>query len=147
MMKQIGMLNLCNKDNWRWNKFFCLFLSRIDPMNSSLTALFFAHCSNLLFRQLHFIWFILSCFLFLNFCFVPRQLYCAFIIIVHALSVFSVAFGCLSVFFKVICHLCFYTFIEHVCSRKHTGFYCFVGLCFVERDSALNLKLIDEETD
>ena len=47
----------------------------------------------------------------------------------------------------MICHLSFYTFIEHVCSRKHTGFYCFVGLCFVERDSALNLKLIDDETD
>ncbi len=101
---------------------FCLLQPRIDPRTSSLTAQFIIHCSNLSICLQLLICLYLSSFMFLNIRFVPRQLCCLFVIIVRALSVFSVAFSCFSVFFKLICRLSFYTFIEHVCAPKHTFF-------------------------
>ena len=146
-MKQMGMLNLYNRDTLRWKKTFCLLLPRIVRRTSSFTAQFITHCFNLSFCLLLLICLYLSSYMFSNFCFIPRQLYTLFIIVVRALIVFSVAFSCFSVFFYLICRLSFYTFIEHVCSPKHTVFYCLIGLCFVKRVSAFNYKLINNETD
>ena len=141
------MLNLYNRDIWRWKKTFYLLLLRIDPGTSSLTALCITFGSNLSFCLLLLICLYLSAFLFSKFNFVLKQLYCLFIIIVHALSVFLVIFSCFSFFFQPICRLSYYSFIEHVCSPKTTSFYCFFGLCFVKWVSALNCKLINNETD
>ena len=121
-------------------------LPRINPRTSSLTALCITHCSYLSIC-------LLSSFanvyvlVFSNFRFVFRQIYSLFIIIVRALSVFSFAFSCFSVYYKLICCLWCYMFIEHVCSPIHTVFYCFIGLCIVKRVSAFNCKLINNETD
>ena len=122
-------------------------LPKIDPRTSTLTALCFTHCSNLSFCLLLHICLHLSTFMFSNFLFVSRQLYCLFIIIVCALSVFSVAFSCYSVYFNLLCRISFYTFIKHVCSFKPTVFYCFMDICFAKWDSAFNCQLINNETD
>ncbi len=141
------MLHLYNRDNNRYKKTFRLLLPRIDPRTSNLTALGITHFSNLSFFLLLLICLYLSSFMFSNFRIVPRQLYSLFIIIVHALSVFSNAFSCFSVSFKLIGRYTFYTFIEHVCSPKHTVFSIFISLCFVKRVSAFNCKLNNNETD
>ena len=82
------MLNLYNKDNWRWKKTFCLLLLRIDPRTSFLIAQSFTHCCNLLFCLLPHICLHSSTFLFSNFCFVPRQLYSLFITMCVLLACF-----------------------------------------------------------
>ena len=130
-----------------WKKTFCLFLPRIDPRTSSLTALSITHCSELLFCLLLLICLYLSSFMFLNFRFVSKQVYCLYIINLLALSVFSVAFSCFSVFFELICCLSFCMIIEHVCSPVHTVFYCIIGLCFVKTGFCFNCKLIKNQTD
>ena len=147
IIKQIVTLNLNNRYNWRWKKTFCFLLLNIDPRTSSLTALSITHCSDLSFCLLLLICLHLSSFMFLDYRFVSKQLYCLFIINLLVLSVFSVAFSCFSVFFKHICCLSFYTIIEHVCSPLHTVFYRIIGLCFVKRVCAFNSKLINNETD
>ena len=83
--------------------------------------------------------------MFSNFCFIRRQLYSLFIIIVRALRAFSFAFSCFSFFFYLMFRLSYYTFVENVCSPKHTVFYCFIGLCFLKRVSDFNYKLIYNE--
>ena len=98
-IEQIWMINLYNRDNWGWKKTFCLLLPRLDPRTSSLTSLCITHCSNLSFCQLLLICFWLSNYLFSNFCFISRQLYSLFMIIVCTLSVFPVAFNCFNVSF------------------------------------------------
>ena len=98
-IEQIWMLNLYNIYNKRWKKKFRFLLPRLDPRTSTLTALCITHCSNLSFCQLFLICFWLSNYLFSNFCFVSRQLYSLFMIIVRTLSVFSVAFYCFSISF------------------------------------------------
>ena len=85
--------------------------------------------------------------MFLNYRFVPRQLFCVFIIIVRALSVLLVTFSFFSVSLQLICRLIYYMFIKHVSSPLLTVFYCFIGLHFVEWDSVFNCKLIYNETD
>ena len=101
-------------------------LLRIDPRTSSLTALCFTHCSNLSFCLLLLICSYLSSVMFSNFRFVPRQLNCLFTIILRASSVFLNAFSCISVTWKLICLLRYYSFIEHVCSPKFTLFTAFL---------------------
>ena len=118
-------------------------LPRIDPSTSSLTAVCITHCSNLSFCLLFLICLCLSSFMFSNFRFDPRQLHSLFKIIVRALSVFSVAFSCFSVSFKLICRLQYYIFIEDVYSPKLTVFYCFIGVCFVKWVPAVKFKLIN----
>ncbi len=128
-------------------KTFRLFLPRIDPRTSSFTAVCITHCSNLSFRLLLLICFYLSTYMFSHFRFVPRKLCTLFIIIVRALSVFSVAFSCFSASFELNCRLSYYTFIKLVRSPKLNVFYSFIGLCFVKMVSAFICKRINNETD
>ena len=120
-------------------------LPKLDPRTSSLTALCITHCSNLSFCQLLLICFHLCTFMFSHFRFVPRQTCSLFMIIVRTLSVFSVAFFCFSISFKLACRLSYYTFIEHVYSLKLTVFHWFIDTCFVKYVSAFNCKLISTE--
>ena len=126
------MFKLFNRDNKTRKKTFCFLPPTFNPRMSSLTALFVTHCSNLSIFQLFLICLCLSSFVFSNFCFRSRQLFCLLIIIVCALSVFSVAFSCFSVYFQFICRIRYYTFFEHVCSFKLTVFHCFMDICFAK---------------
>ena len=108
------------------------------PRTSSLTTLCLTYCFNLSFCLFLLLCLYLSSFLFLNFCFVPRQLYSLLIIIVCSLSVFSDAFCCFSVSFSLICRLSYNMFIKNICLPKVTVFYCLIDLCFVKWVSALN---------
>ena len=139
------MINLCNKDNWSWKKTFYLLLLRINPRTSSLTALCITLCSNLSFCLVLLNCLYLSAFLFSNIRYVLSQLYCPFSVIVRILSVFLVILSCFSVFFQLVCHLSYFSFMEHVCSPMLTLFYCFFGLCFVKWVSAFNFELINNE--
>ena len=116
LTKLIGRLKLYNRDYLKGKKIFCSLLPRIDPKTSSLAALCITHCSYLSFCLLLIIYHDLSIFMFLNFRFIPRQLYFLFIVILHAFSEFSVAFKCFSGFFLLICRSSYNTFIEHDCS-------------------------------
>ena len=83
IIKLIWMLNFYNRDNYRWKKAFRILQPRIDPRTTSLTAISITHCSNLSFCLLFLICLWLSKYLFLNFCFVSRQLSSLFMIIVR----------------------------------------------------------------
>ena len=127
-----------------FKKTFYILLLRNDPRTSSLTTLCITHCCNLSICLLLLICLYSSPIMFLNFRFVPKQLYCLFLIIVQSSSMFLVSFSCFSVFFLLICRSSFYTFIEHVFSPRHTVFYCLFCLYFVKWVSGFNCKVIND---
>ncbi len=128
-------------------KTFCFFLPRIDPWTSSLSPLCNPHCSNLSFCLLLLNSLCLSNYLFSNFCFVPRQLYCPNLILVGAYSLTSYAQSGSSVCFKSNSQFGDHTIIDHVCSLKFTVSNSFNRSCFVKWALAFNFKLIKNETD
>ncbi len=77
-----------------FKKTFYILLLRNDPRTSSLTTLCITHCYNLSICLLLLICLYSSPIMFLNFRFVPKQLYCLFLIIVQSSSMFLVSFSC-----------------------------------------------------